>query len=188
MGLVAERVDEATRVTPACRRLAPAKDPWDGTWSVFFVEPWPAGVVMAVGRSGEQSPSGSTGAHPGRGSAQGSLGGIIDRRLGGACGAPQVSHGLDAGRAPDVDRSGPLGRGLEVRFLPPFLLTGDPMILTDGQGRPIEKPTLGPGIEATIAYLRARAAWADRVADIANEAFSKELRKGLTTRQLSDSL
>lgn len=53
------------------------------------------------------------------------------------------------------------------------------MILIDKCGRPIAKPD-APDPDASIAdkiaYIRARNAWADRVADIANKAFAKELR------------
>lgn len=53
------------------------------------------------------------------------------------------------------------------------------MILTDKHGRPIAKPDVpdpSSSIEDRIAYIRARDAWADRVADIANKAFSEGLR------------
>jgi hypothetical protein len=47
-------------------------------------------------------------------------------------------------------------------------------ILTDGRGRPIEKPTAPPegcSFDDKVAYLRAMAAYADKVGDVANEAF-----------------
>lgn len=55
------------------------------------------------------------------------------------------------------------------------------MILTDANGRPFDKPdppeTNAP-IEATIAYLRAMAAYNDAVADCANGAFAEAFRAG----------
>ena len=56
------------------------------------------------------------------------------------------------------------------------------MILTDGRGRPIdppEPPAPDAPIEETVAYLRAYAAYKDRVADIANRAFDEAFREAL---------
>ena len=57
-------------------------------------------------------------------------------------------------------------------------------ILTDGNGRPFDKPdppTKGAPIQETIAWIRAMHEYNDRVTDCANraftDAFSKELEK-----------
>ena len=50
----------------------------------------------------------------------------------------------------------------------------DRVILTDGKGRPIERPDpllTGAAIEEKIAWLRARATYQDRIHDVANRAF-----------------
>jgi hypothetical protein len=53
-------------------------------------------------------------------------------------------------------------------------------ILTDANGRPIERP-VSPGknapIEEKIAFIRAIHAYNDKVTDIANGAFDKEFHK-----------
>ncbi len=49
-------------------------------------------------------------------------------------------------------------------------------ILTDGKGRPIEypdPPPAGATIEEFITWLRARAAYQDRIHDVANRAFAR---------------
>lgn len=57
------------------------------------------------------------------------------------------------------------------------------MILTDAKGRPIprpEPPPVSAGVDERVAYVRAMAAYNDRVADIANLAFYTAFRKGAT--------
>lgn len=52
-------------------------------------------------------------------------------------------------------------------------------ILTDAHGRPIEPPavpSVGASIEVVIAYLRASAAYNDRVAALASAAFGRAFR------------
>jgi hypothetical protein len=54
------------------------------------------------------------------------------------------------------------------------------MILTDSNGRPLDPPTPpapDAPIEEKIAWLRADAAFRDRVASLANEAFVNVFRK-----------
>lgn len=55
-------------------------------------------------------------------------------------------------------------------------------ILTTADGRPIERP-VSPGPNSTseqkAAYMRAVWAYNDRVADVANAAFTEGFRKGL---------
>ena len=53
------------------------------------------------------------------------------------------------------------------------------MILTDANGRPIERPTLREGatIEEQIAWLRADNAYRDKVTSLANAAFSKQFNR-----------
>ena len=53
------------------------------------------------------------------------------------------------------------------------------MIYTDGEGRPIPEPAredFETGIEGEIAYMRARWAWKDKIADVANAAFTKQFK------------
>lgn len=59
----------------------------------------------------------------------------------------------------------------------------DPSIIhTDANGRPIPRPDredFGPGIEGTIAYMRAVNAYHDQVTDMANRAFTDQFRKSV---------
>lgn len=59
---------------------------------------------------------------------------------------------------------------------------GEGMILTDASGRPFEKPE-PPAADATIdekiAYLRAHAAYVDKIATAADQAFEAGLRRAL---------
>lgn len=52
-------------------------------------------------------------------------------------------------------------------------------ILTDVNGRPIERPTLREGatIEEKIAWLRADNAYRDKIASLANVAFTKQFNR-----------
>lgn len=52
------------------------------------------------------------------------------------------------------------------------------MILTDGQGRPIERPDPSD-FESTVDYLRAFSAYRDKISDIANRAFDAQFRLSL---------
>ena len=56
------------------------------------------------------------------------------------------------------------------------------MILTDASGHPIEKPEApapGAPIEEVITWMRAQAAWRDRVGSIASESFARAFQKAL---------
>ena len=55
------------------------------------------------------------------------------------------------------------------------------MIYTDEKGRPIPKPE-PEDYPTTVEFLRARAAWSDRLSDIANRAFSEAFSKGMKKR------
>lgn len=53
-------------------------------------------------------------------------------------------------------------------------------IVTDGKGRPFERPEPPPkdaGIEVKIAFIRAMHEYNDRVTDRANKAFAAEFRR-----------
>jgi hypothetical protein len=57
------------------------------------------------------------------------------------------------------------------------------MIITDALGRPFTKPareTFPAGIDGTIAWMRARATYADAIASCANKAFNEGFSKGMT--------
>ncbi len=59
------------------------------------------------------------------------------------------------------------------------------LILTDGRGVPVERPELPlaeSSIEQRIAYLRNRAAWVDRINDIANGAFDRQFRRAIKVK------
>ena len=55
-------------------------------------------------------------------------------------------------------------------------------IYTDANGRPIERPEpppIGASIEDKIAYMRAKAAWNDKISSTANAAFVAAFREAL---------
>ena len=55
-------------------------------------------------------------------------------------------------------------------------------IYTDAQGRPIPRPEredFEPGIEGTVAFMRATWAWKDKITDLANKAFADQFRKSV---------
>lgn len=57
----------------------------------------------------------------------------------------------------------------------------DDFILTDGKGRPIEKPDREE-FSDPVTYLRAVWAWQDKVHDIANKAFGDQFAKAMKGR------
>jgi hypothetical protein len=61
-------------------------------------------------------------------------------------------------------------------------------ILTDGRGRPIERPeSPAPGatLEDCLAYIRAVHAYNDQVADLANGAFDVAFRRSMKKSEKS---
>ena len=54
--------------------------------------------------------------------------------------------------------------------------------ITDGHGRPLPRPErdeFPPGIEGTIAFVRALHSYNDRIADLASSAFNSAFRKAV---------
>ncbi len=51
-------------------------------------------------------------------------------------------------------------------------------IYTDGRGVPIPRPS-PDDFPTTIGYMRAVWAWRDKIADVANQAFTEQFRKSL---------
>ena len=64
------------------------------------------------------------------------------------------------------------------------------MILTDANGRPIEKPQkpTNATIEGKIAYLQAVHAYNDKVGDVANAAFSAAFRIALHAQAVKSEI